>query len=340
MIISRAPLRISFFGGGTDYPEYFLKEGGAVLATAIDKYSYVTASPFQSHLFDYGLRVSYRKVELVKSVDEIEHNVYRECLRLCGLERDLELHNVADLPAFTGLGSSSAFTVSLLHALHSFKGEYRTPEQLAYEAIYVERHLLNDNVGCQDQTLAAFGGFNLIEFRSEDDILVHRVPLAPARRQEFEQHLFIIFTGITRKAADVVAKQLARVAENRETLRQMRAMVDEGWNILMSNTSLAEFGKLLDQAWQAKRSLDGGVSNDEIDRLYELGINVGAFGGKLLGAGGGGFLMFFAPPEVHTSLQHTFEAYHTLCVHTNSPGSEIVFASSNNNAKPEEGSLA
>ena len=338
MIISRAPLRISFFGGGTDYPEYFLREGGAVLATAIDKYSYVTASPFQSHLFDYALRVSYRKVELVKNIDEIEHNVYRECLRLCGLERDLELHNVADLPAFTGLGSSSTFTVALLQALHSFKGEYRTPEQLAYEAIYIERHLLHDNVGCQDQALAAFGGFNLIEFRAEDDILVHRVPLAPARLQEFEQYLFIVFTGIVRKAANVVAKQLARVNENRETLRQMRAMVDEGWNILTSNRSLTEFGKLLDQAWRAKRSLDSGISNGEIDRLYEFGCSAGALGGKLLGAGGGGFLLFFAPPAAQARLRHAFAAYHDLRTHINAPGSEIIFASSN--AKVGVGALA
>jgi D-glycero-alpha-D-manno-heptose-7-phosphate kinase len=327
MIISRAPLRISFFGGGTDYPEYFLQNGGAVLATAIEKYSYITASPFQSRLFDYGLRVSYRKVELVRMVDEIEHNVYRECLRVCGLERDLELHNVADLPAFTGLGSSSTFTVSLLHALHSFKGEYKTPEQLAYEAIYVERHLLNDHVGCQDQVMAAFGGFNLIEFRAEDNILVHRVPLTPARLQEFERHLFIVFTGITRKAADVVVKQLARMDENRATLKHMRSMVDQGWDILTSDRALEEFGRLLNQAWQAKRSLDGGVSNREIDRLYELGLSAGALGGKLLGAGGGGFLLFFAPPEAHDQLQQAFSTYHNFCMNINARGSEIIFAS-------------
>lgn len=332
MIISRAPLRISFFGGGTDYPEYFLQEGGAVLATAIDKYSYVTASPFPSHLFDYGVRVSYRKVELAECVEDIEHNVYRECLRLCGLERDIELHNVADLPAFTGLGSSSAFTVSLLHALHSFKGEFRTPLQLAYEAVYVERHLLNDNVGCQDQTLAAFGGFNLIEFRGEDDILVHRVPISPTRMQELEQHLFIVFTGIKRKATDVVAKQLARVNENMNTLRRMRTMVDHGWDILTSNRSLTEFGELLHAAWQAKCSLDCGISNGEVDRLYELGLSMGALGGKLLGAGGGGFLLFFAPPETHDRLKHTFATYDSLSVHINAPGSEIVFASSNQKA--------
>ena len=149
MIISRAPVRISFFGGGTDYPEYFLQEGGAVLATAIDKFSYVTASPFLSHLFDYSMRISYRKVEIVKEVQGIEHNVFRECLKLCNFERDIELHNCADLPAFTGLGSSSAFTVSLLHALHTFKGEFLRPHELAYEAIHVERHILKDNVGCR-----------------------------------------------------------------------------------------------------------------------------------------------------------------------------------------------
>jgi len=172
MLISRAPVRISFFGGGTDYPEYFLQHGGSVLATAIDKFSYVTASPFLSHLFDYSVRVSYRKVELVKTISEMEHRVFRECLKFCNLEKDIELHNVADLPAFTGLGSSSAFTVSLLHALHSFKGEFVRPIDLAYEAIYVERHLVQDKVGCQDQLMAAMRGLNLVEFRTEEGIVV------------------------------------------------------------------------------------------------------------------------------------------------------------------------
>jgi len=186
MIISRAPVRISFFGGGTDYPEYFLKEGGAVLATAIDKFSYVTVSPFLSHLFDYSMRISYRKVELVKEVKHIEHNVFRECLKLCNFERDIELHNFADLPAFTGLGSSSAFTVSLLQALHTFKGQFLRPHELACEAINVERHILKDNVGCQDQVLAAYGGFNLVEFRTEKDFVVNRVPLPPQRLADFQ----------------------------------------------------------------------------------------------------------------------------------------------------------
>jgi len=315
MIISRAPVRISFFGGGTDYPEYFLKEGGAVLATAINKY-----------LFDYSIRISYRNVEVVKQARDIQHNVFRECLCLCGFERDIELHNFADLPAFTGLGSSSAFTVSLLHALHTFKGEFLRPQQLAYEAIHVEREILKDNVGCQDQVLAAFGGFNLVEFRSETDILVNRVPLSPQRLAEFQDHLFLVFTGITRKASDVVAAQLKRVDQNIPALRKMRAMVYEGYELLVENRPLKEFGELLHRAWEAKRSLDGGVTNPEIDAIYRQGLEAGAWGGKLLGAGGGGFMLFFAPPEAKERLRTTFVNRQILDVKLNAAGSQIIFS--------------
>jgi D-glycero-alpha-D-manno-heptose-7-phosphate kinase len=326
MIISRAPVRISFFGGGTDYPEYFLKEGGAVLATAIDKFSYVTASPFLSHLFDYSIRISYRKVEVVKEAHAIEHNVFRECLKLCGFERDIELHNCADLPAFTGLGSSSAFTVSLLHALHTFKGEFLRPQELACEAIRVERHILHDNVGCQDQVSAAFGGFNLIEFRTEKDIVVNRVPLSPQRLADFEEHLFLVFTGITRKASEVVAQQLKRVDQNLAALRSMRAMVYEGYDLLVGNRPLQAFGELLHRAWEAKRSLDTCISNPEIDEIYYAGREAGAWGGKLLGAGGGGFMLLFAPPEAHPRLARVFEGRQLLKVKVNAPGSQIIFS--------------
>jgi D-glycero-alpha-D-manno-heptose-7-phosphate kinase len=326
MIISRAPVRISFFGGGTDYPEYFLKEGGAVLATAIDKFSYVTASPFLSHLFDYAMRISYRKVELVKEVHHIEHNVFRECLKLCKFERDVELHNFADLPAFTGLGSSSAFTVSLLQALHTFKGQFLRPQELACEAINVERHILKDNVGCQDQVLSAYGGFNLVEFRTEKDFVVNRVPLPPQRLADFQSHLFLVFTGITRKASDVVAHQLKRVDQNLPALRSMRQMVYKGHDILVSGRPLREFGELLHEAWEAKRGLDGGVSNPEIDEIYAIGQKAGAWGGKLLGAGGGGFMLFFAPPETHSKLRHVFTGRQILEVKINAPGSQIIFS--------------
>ena len=274
MIISRAPVRISFFGGGTDYPEYFLQEGGAVLATAIDKFCYVTASPFLSHLFDYSIRLSYRKVELASKPGEIEHGVFRECLKLCGLEKDIELHTMADLPSFTGLGSSSTFTVSLLHALHSFKGEFLAPHELACQAIHVERHVLRECVGCQDQIMAAFGGFNLIEFKTESAFDVTRLMLPPKRLAELEEHLFLVFTGIKRKASDVVAKQLKKVEANTDTLRTMRKMVYEAHEILTSTRPLEEFGQLLHSAWVAKRSLDAGISSSEIERYG--GTNLGS----------------------------------------------------------------
>jgi D-glycero-alpha-D-manno-heptose-7-phosphate kinase len=280
-----------------------------------------------SHLFDYSVRVSYRKVELVQTVGELEHNVYRECLNLCGLKQDIELHAVADLPAFTGLGSSSTFTVALLQALHGFKGEFLSPFELAGEAIHVERNILRDNVGCQDQVMAAFGGFNLIEFRTERDFHVERVPISRKRLEQLEQHLLLVFTGIKRKASEVVAKQLRRVSLNRPTLRTMRAMAFEGRDILVSpRRPLAEFGELLHKAWDAKRSLDASVSKPEIDEMYERGRKAGALGGKLLGAGGGGFLLFFAPPRTHPRLLRVFKNCPTLTIRLNAPGAQTVFS--------------
>jgi len=327
MVISRAPVRISFFGGGTDYPEHFLNEGGAVLATAIDKYSYVTASPFQSHLFDYSVRVSYRKVELVKRVEEIEHKVYKACLRICGLERDIELHNVADLPAFTGLGSSSAFTVSLLQALHSFKGESPDRMALAYEAIHVERQVLKESVGCQDQVSSAFGGLNLIEFRREDDILVHPAHLSADRRSEFERHFLLVFTGITRKAADIASAQVRKTDQNKALLLKMRKMVDLGWHMLTGSGTPAEFGSLLHEAWNAKKGLDAGISNGHIDELYKTALENGAWGGKLTGAGGGGFFLLVAPPEKHNQLKAALPDKYFLNIGINAPGVSVIFSS-------------
>lgn len=325
MIISRAPLRISFFGGGTDFPEYFRKESGAVLATAIDKYSFVTASQFQSDLFDYAVRISYRKNESVPDIAQIEHPVFRECLRLLKLEKDVELHTVADLPAFTGLGSSSTFTVSLLHALHAYRGEYVKPLQLAYEAIHVERAVLGESVGCQDQTMAAVGGFNVLEFQTETDIRVHPLKLRSERIAEIEAHLFIVYSGLKRRAADIEAKKVQAFDRNRATLQRMRQMVDRGHDLLVEGGSLEAFGRLLHEAWEAKRSLDAAVSTSEIDALYLRGREAGAWGGKLLGAGGGGFIAFLAPPEAHERLRATFADRFRLQVRIGVPGSQIIF---------------
>ncbi len=325
MIISRAPLRISFFGGGTDFPEYFRTEGGAVLAAAIDKYSFVTASPFRSLLFDYAIKVSYRKNETVTSPDKIEHPVFRECLRLLKLEKDIELHTVADLPAFTGLGSSSTFTVSLLHVLHAYKGEQVSPLDLAYEAIHIERNVLGECVGCQDQTTAAVGGFNVLEFRTSTDIRVHPLGLTAARLAELQAHLLVAYTGVKRRAADIETKKLKGLQQNGATLRRMRAMVDTGRDILSSPASLEAFGQLLHESWLAKRSLESTVSNSEIDDLYRAGLEAGAWGWKLLGAGGGGFVVFVAPPEAHTAIRTTLTAKYLLDIKLNAPGSEIIF---------------
>lgn len=325
MIVTRAPLRISFFGGGTDYPEYFRQHNGAVLGTAIDKYSFVTASLFLSRLFDYSIRVSYRKVELVKDVDSIEHRVYRACLKYCGLKKDIELHNVADLPAFSGLGSSSAFTVSLLNALHAFKGQFAKGLDLAYEAIHIERNVLQENVGCQDQTLSALGGFNFIEFKREDDIVVHRLPLSPARIAALEDHLILVFSGVTRQASRVASRQIENIPRNLDTLAAMRRMVDEGLDILTGNAPLSAFGELLHKAWLAKRGLHSSVSNKHIDRMYARARSCGALGGKLLGAGGGGFLLCFAPPEKHPKFYKAFSGYQILKVKLAASGSQVIF---------------
>ena len=323
MIITRAPLRISFLGGGTDYPEYFTAEGGAVLATAIDQYAYITANHFHSELFDYSIRIAYRKVELAHSLDDIQHIPFREALRQCGISRDIELNYMADLPAFTGLGSSSSFTVALLQALHAYCGRYRSGLELAYEAIHLERHVLADQVGCQDQVLAAVGGFNLIEFRAEDDILVHRLALSPRRIKELERHLMLFFTGIRRSASEVAGKQIQRISENRSVLRAMRALVDDGVDTLTSAAPIADFGELLHRSWLLKRSLDGGVTCSAIDQMYERARAAGAVGGKLLGAGGGGFLLVVARPEDHVHIREQMAQFPSLSISLAAPGSQL-----------------
>lgn len=326
MIIARSPLRISFFGGGTDHPEFFLKEGGAVLATAIDKYSYVTANRFLSHMFDYAIRLSYSSVELAKTVRHIQHHIFRECLKHTGVEKDIALHSIFDTHAFSGLGSSSSLTVSVLHALHCFNKKLITPEELAREAIYVERHMVRDSVGYQDQITAAYGGFNLIEFKTEHNFSVHRVLLPPKRIIDFEKHLFLVYTGIIRKASEVTAKQIKRIPKNKDALCSMKAMAYEGYDILTKGKPLRKFGELLHEAWQKKRTLDGGVSNKTIDDLYQKGLKAGAWGGKLLGAGGGGFLLFFADPKVRPQLTGAFPRKHILPIKINVPGSQIIFS--------------
>ncbi|MCH8342462.1 MAG: GHMP kinase [Planctomycetes bacterium] len=327
MIITQTPFRISFFGGGTDYPEHFERHGGAVLGTAIDKSGFLTVMRFHSSLFDYSIRISYRQVECKPNIDQIEHAPFRECLKWCKLTRDIEVNYSAELPSFVGLGSSSSFVVGLLNSLYAFQGKSIPPSELAYQAIELEREVLHDCVGYQDQIFAAHGGFNLIEFRGKQDTVVNRVPLSPDRLAELEGHLLLVFTGIKRRAGKVAASQIKNITRNTERLKRMRAMVDRGFSILTGSGSLTDFGSLLHESWICKQELDSTVSNGQIREMYERGLAAGALGGKLLGAGGGGFLLFLVPPERRESLMAVFNDYEQIPIRLNAPGTHVIHAS-------------
>jgi D-glycero-alpha-D-manno-heptose-7-phosphate kinase len=326
MIVTRAPLRVSFFGGGTDYPDYFLTHGGAVLGSAIDQYSFITASRIQSKgLLDYSIRLTYREIELVDDVDGVKHVPMREALRRCGYSRDVEIHHIADLPAKTGLGSSSSFSVSLLQALNKLDGRDVAGLDLAYDAIEFERQTLGENVGCQDQTFAAVGGFNLIEFRGEHDIDVHPVVISDERLSELEDCLFMFYSGVSRRAEEVVKLQLGKVSANIERYKAMRGQVDRAHDILVTNKPLSAFGELLDEAWSQKRALHSVISNPVIDEMYARAKAAGALGGKLLGAGAGGFVLFFVPQENQAAVRMALADHHLVRPRLRAPGCSVIF---------------
>jgi D-glycero-alpha-D-manno-heptose-7-phosphate kinase len=297
MIITRTPLRISFFGGGTDYPVWYREHGGAVLSTTIDKYCYLNCRwlpPF----FEYHSRILYSQAENVAENSSIKHPSVRACLQYLGIEEGIEIHHIADLPARTGLGTSSAFTVGLLLGLYALKNQMRDKQALTADAVHVERDLLQEAVGAQDQTSCAYGGFNRIDFHTNDTIEVKRILAAPSRLADLEQHLALYFTGFARTASEIAKEQLKATPNRQKELREMLQMVDEAEAIVTNpNRSLDEFGRLLHQGWQIKRSLTQRISNPSIDEIYDAGLSAGALGGKLLGAGGGGFMLFYVPPE-------------------------------------------
>jgi len=327
MIITRTPLRISFFGGGTDFPEFFFQNGGAVVSSTINRYSHQIVSEFPSRLFDYAIRVSYSKGELVKDVKDIQHPVIRACLQHCGFSRDVELHYAADLPSFTGLGSSSSFTVGLLHALHAFRGERVLPSQLANEAVHIEREVLKECVGLQDQYAAAFGGFNFIEFSGTAEPKVSHISISMGNLELLQQHILLIFTKIKRKAVEIEQSKNLKNTQQHEALIKMRDLAYTSVKIFEARGKLDihELGKLLEEGWSLKKSLSPLVSNLEIDRLYDIAKQHGAIAGKLLGAGGGGFLMLLAPPETHAQLAKAFRGHYVLHVELGTPGSEVIF---------------
>jgi D-glycero-alpha-D-manno-heptose-7-phosphate kinase len=297
MIISRTPFRISFFGGGTDYPDWFRDQGGAVLATTIDKYCYISVRhlpPFFSHRY----RLVYSVVENVAQIDEIQHPAVKAVLQWNGVDRGLEIHHDGDLPARSGLGSSSSFTVGLINALKALDGRLVSKEELARDAIHIEQCVIKEPVGSQDQISAAFGGFNRISFLTDGSFDLQPIILPAERNAQLQQHLMLFFSGISRYSSDVAKTKIENLKKRVAELTAMHAMVDQAVGILRTPTTpIEEFGLLLHEAWMLKRTLSDRVSTDFIDKIYDTARAAGAIGGKVLGAGGGGFLMFFVPPD-------------------------------------------
>lgn len=312
MIITRTPLRISFFGGGTDYPVWYREHGGAVLSTTIDKACYITCRwlpPF----FEYHSRISYSRIENVTQNDAIQHPSVRACLQFLGVQSGVEVHHVADLPARAGLGTSSAFTVGLLNALYALQNRMRDKRMLFKDAVQVEQELLQEAVGAQDQASAAYGGFNRIDFHTDGEVEVNRILAAPARIAELEKSLALYFTGFSRTASEIAQEQLKATPQKKQELGTIMELVNEGEAIVADlKRPMSDFGKLLHEGWKIKRSLTNKISNPAIDEIYDAGLSAGALGGKLLGAGGGGFMLFFVPPEKQKMLREKLRKL--LCV--------------------------
>lgn len=325
MIISRTPFRVSFFGGGTDFPEYYREHGGAVLSTGINKYCYLSVhslGPF----FKHRLRVSYAQTETVLKPSEIKHPLVRECLGLLGLDAGMEINHVADLPGRTGLGTSSSFTVGLLNALHAFRNEEVGAEQLAQEAIIVERERVKDTGGHQDQYAAAYGGMARYDF-TRTGITARPLVMDAKRKAALSDRLLLFFTGVESSAEEILQEQQKNIARNLAALREMRAMVDQAEQILTSADDLDAFGRLLHASWMHKRSLSSGISNSSIDSAYDTALHTGAIGGKLLGAGGRGFLLLYAHPSTHTKLRAALSALTEIPFQFSEQGSQIIFRS-------------
>lgn len=296
MIITKTPFRMSFFGGGTDMEEFFCENGGAVISTTFDKYCYVTVRHLP-RFFDYTTELAYAKTERVKYIEEIEHPAIRNAMKMLDMH-EIRLTYEADLPARSGLGTSSSFAVGMLSAFYALKGKYVDKRKLADDAIYLERKLCDEVGGWQDQIAAAFGGFNRINF-NKDGYEVKPIVISPERKKELNNNLLMFFTGFTRFSSEIQrVNEETTMEEKKAKLKKMYAMVDEAEEILVNkDKDLDDFGRLLDKSWKLKKQTGKAVSTNAIDELYEKGINAGALGGKLLGAGGGGFLVFYVRPE-------------------------------------------
>ena len=324
MIITRTPFRVSLFGGGTDYPTWFREHGGAVLGTAIDKYCYLSVRPLPP-FFSHRHRIVYSQVELVQDASEIRHPAVRAVLQDMAIATGLEIHHDADLPARSGLGSSSAFTVGLLNALHALHGAMISKPELSRTAIRIEQEVLHENVGCQDQIWAAHGGFNRIDFHPDGSFTIIPLVLNAQHRTELEQSMALVFTGLSRISSEVAQEQIENMQDRRMQLYAMRQMVDEAMKILERRSlSVEDLGRLLHESWRMKRQLSARVASATIDEIYDAGIAAGAYGGKLLGAGGGGFMLFLVPSDRRQAFRAQLSSLIHVPIHFDFGGSRVV----------------
>lgn len=324
MIVSRTPFRVSLFGGGTDYRTWFEQHGGSVLGFAINKYCYISVRQLPP-FFEHRHRVVYSKVENVNEICEIQHPAVRAVLAEEKVEVGLEIHHDADLPARSGIGSSSAFTVGLLNALRALRGKMIAPSDLAREAMRIEQDVIKESVGCQDQVWAAHGGFNRIDFLRSGNYSISPMLIAPTVRQILSQSMMLFFTGLSRYASEYAKAQIENARNRKSELKAMQAMVDHAAELLSCRGSpVRELGGLLHESWTLKRRLAGGISNSEIDAIYEAGRAAGALGGKLLGAGGGGFMLFVVERDYQENVRKALEGFVHVKFDIEEQGSRIV----------------
>jgi D-glycero-alpha-D-manno-heptose-7-phosphate kinase len=335
MIVSRTPFRISLFGGGTDYPSWYQKHGGSVLSATIDKYCYLTCRhlpPF----FDHRYRVVYSNIESVRSIDEIIHPAARETLRYMKSDHGVEIHHDGDLPARSGMGSSSAFTVGLLHSLYALKGQIPSKHQLALESIHIEQEVLRETVGSQDQVSAAYGGINHMTFLPNGEVVVRPLTVVRDRVRELNSHLMLYYTGAARTASDVAASYIETLAQRSAQFGRITRMVDEALGILTGGGDLRPLGELLHESWMIKRSLSSRVSTSLVEGVYDAARKAGALGGKLIGAGGGGFMLLFVEPERQAAVRAKLQRFLHVPFQFEFSGSQIIFFTPEPDYRTEE----
>lgn len=322
MIISRTPLRISFAGGGSDLPSYYKEAGGAVLSTTIDKYIYLAVHPY---FYPNQSLLKYSKTELVNGNDEIIHPLFRECMQLLNVH-GIDISSMADVPAGTGLGSSSSFTVSLLHVLNAYKYQAVSAEYLASTACYIEIERLGDPIGKQDQYAAAYGGLNFIRFNSDGSVNVQKVVMNPDIKRQLDQNLLMYYTGTTHSAKAILTEQNKEM-QNMTKRKVMEQMVKMAYQMktTLENGEIDNFGRILHEGWLLKKSISSGITNPVIDDLYAAGLKAGALGGKLLGAGGAGFVLFYVPKEKQPDFKQQMQSYSELPFRFENYGSKIIY---------------